>query len=309
MLVGAVLLVIGIALVLWGADQFTDGAVGVARGLAWSTFWIGVVLAGFEPENLVTGIVAALDGLHQIALGTVVGSAVFMLTAAFGLTLLLVRIDIRIPRAGPLAMVASAVAFIIVMRDGRVGRIEAAGLVVLAVVVVIALYRASPVFRPPAGDEERDGGRSLARDAAVLVLGMVAMVAGAEIAMGGVRLLLSSVAVSETFLGMAVIGLGESLEETARMVTPARRGHPELALGNVVGTVLALLLVNLGLIALVRPLAADPVVLSFHVPYLAGCVTAVAAALLLARRLGRVAGSVLLSGYAVYLIVNALWLR
>jgi cation:H+ antiporter len=309
MLVAAVLLVIGIALVLWGADRFTDGAVGVARGLAWSTFWIGVVLSGFEPENLVTGIVAALDGLPQIALGTVIGSAIFMLTGALGVALLLVRIDVRIPRIGPLAMVASAVAFVIVMRDGRVGRSEAVGLVVLAVVVLIALYRASPVFRPAAGDEEREGGRSLARDAAMLGLGTVAMVAGAELAMRGVRGLLSSIAVSETFLGMAVIGLGESLEETARMVAPARRGHPELALGNVVGTVLTLLVVNLGLIALVRPLVADPVVLRFHVPYLVGCVTAVAAALLLARRLGRVAGSLLLSGYAVYLVVNALWLR
>jgi len=66
---------------------------------------------------------------------------------------------------------------------------------------------------------------------------------------------------------MTVVALGESLEETARMVVPPRRGHPEIAWGNVVGTVIVLLALNLGLIALARPLTADPLVLRLH----AGC--------------------------------------
>lgn len=60
---------------------------------------------------------------------------------------------------------------------------------------------------------------------------------------------------------MTVVAIGESLEETARMVAPARRGHPDLALGNVVGTIVILLALNLGLIAPVRPLTVDPLVL------------------------------------------------
>jgi len=52
---GAILLVIGIVLVLWGAERFTDGSLGVARVFALSPFYVGTVLSGFEPENLVTG--------------------------------------------------------------------------------------------------------------------------------------------------------------------------------------------------------------------------------------------------------------
>jgi cation:H+ antiporter len=88
------------------------------------------------------------------------------------------------------------------------------------------------------------------------------------------------------------------------MVAPARRGHPELAWGNVVGTVVILLTFNLGLISVIHPLAADPLVLRMHAPYLAGCILIMACALLSARRLGRFMGGFLLVLYAVYLALN-----
>src|SRR3990167_8216398 len=111
MLIGIVLLIAGMALVLWGADRFTDGAIRTAARFSLSTFYVGAVVSGFEPENLVTGAAAAVDSLDQIALGTVIGSSVFLLTAALGLTLLLVPMEVRIPREGALAMVASLALF------------------------------------------------------------------------------------------------------------------------------------------------------------------------------------------------------
>ena len=104
---------------------------------------------------------------------------------------------------------------------------------------------------------------------------------------------------SEVFLGMTVIALGESLEETARMVAPARRGHPELAWGNVVGTVIIFLTLNLGLIALIRPLTSDPLVLRLHAPYLIGCTLLVTIALLWAKKLGRAMGALLVALYVL----------
>ena len=98
-----------------------------------------------------------------------------------------------------------------------------------------------------------------------MIAGVAVMLIGAELMVRGVHALLSAVRLTETFLGMAVIGLGASVEETAAwMAGPARRGRPELAWGNVVGTVVILLALNLGLIALIRPLAADPLVLRLH---------------------------------------------
>jgi cation:H+ antiporter len=137
-----------------------------------------------------------------------------------------------------------------------------------------------------------------------LIAGVAVMLVGAELMVRGVHALLSAVRLSETFLGMAVIGIGESLEETARMVAPARCGHPKLAWGNVVGTVVILLALNLGLVALIRPLTADALVLRLHAPYLAGCVLIVAVSLLWAPRLGRPMGMRLVALFALYLALN-----
>jgi cation:H+ antiporter len=134
------------------------------------------------------------------------------------------------------------------------------------------------------------------------------MVLGAELVVRGVRTLLASVMLSETFLGMAVVGIGESIEEMARMVTPARRGYHELALGNVVGTVVGLLLFNLGVIAVASPLVADPLVWRFHAPYLVACVLLVALGLLWARTLGRGFGLVLVGLFLAYVTINLMYM-
>jgi cation:H+ antiporter len=306
--IGLLLLVGGILLVVWGAERFTDGAIGIAVRFGLSAFYVGAVVSGFEPENLVTGGAAALGELPQIALGTVIGSAVFLLTAALGITLLLIPMDVRIPRAGGVAMIVSTLAFSLALwGDGTVSRREGLMLVTLAIGLMAWLYRASPVFTHEStepGDHNLEANASRVRVLTLLVLGAGVMLAGAELVVHGARVLLASVRLSETFLGMAVVAVGESAEETARMLLPARRGHPDIAWGNVVGTIIVLVTFNLGVIALLRPLTAEPLVLHFHAPYLVACVLLVATALLVRRRLGRVAGGALVALYAVYLAVN-----
>jgi cation:H+ antiporter len=271
-----------------------------------STFYVGAIVSGFEPENLITGVTASAEHLPQIALGTVIGSAIFMLAGGLGVALMLVPMEVRIPREGGLAMLASMVPFsIAIWNDGTVSRGEGAVLTVVAIGLMAWLYRRSPVFLEIKSlDEGAARRRSGVRALMLLVAGVAVMLLGAELVVHGVRALLSAVRLSETFLGMTVVGMGESLEETARMVVPARQGHPDLAWGNVVGTIVILVGFNLGVIALVRPLAADPLVLRLHAPYLIACTVLVASALLRARKLGRSMGLLLIGLYLAYLVIN-----
>jgi len=300
-----VLLVAGIALVLWGAERFTDGALGIARAFALSPFYVGAVVSGFEPENLVTGLAANLAGLPQIALGTVIGAAIFMLTAGLGVALLLVPMEVTIPRAGPLGMLAVLSIFALVLfSEGSVHRVAGGVLLLVAVAVMVWLYRRSPVLARAAEAESTAAPPSRRRAAALLLLGVTVMIVGAELVVRGVGSLIATAGLSETFIGMTIVAMGESLEETARMIAPARRGYPELAWGNVVGTLVILLGFNLGVIALVRPLVADPLVLRLHVPYLIGVSFLVALALIMVRRLGRGTGAALVVLYVLYLGLN-----
>jgi cation:H+ antiporter len=183
---------------------------------------------------------------------------------------------------------------------------EGAGLFVVAIGLLIWLYRTSPVFLWAEGEGDDAEGPAPSRIKAfgLLAVGITTLFLGAEFIVRGVTSLMSSVRISETFLGMAVVGMGESLEEAARMVPAARRGHPELAWGNVVGTVVILLGVNLGIVALVQPLVADPLVVRLHAPYLVGCIGLVGGALLVANDLGWRMGSLLVALYLVYVALN-----
>jgi cation:H+ antiporter len=213
--------------------------------------------------------------------------------------------DVNIPRAGSVAMVLCLVPFALVLWTGpMVSRLEGAFLLVVAMGLMAWLYKCSPAFLHVMPAEELSAPPSWSRAIALLVLGLVTIVIGAELVVKGAKMVLSTFPISEIFLGMTVVALGESVEETVRMVAPARRGHPELAWGNVVGTMVIFLGFNLGVIALLQPLAPDPLVLQFHAPYLIGCTLVVAVALLSAKRLGRVMGALLVGLYLLYLAVN-----
>src|SRR5216683_561999 len=149
---GGLALVAGLALVVWGAERFTDGAIRLAARLSLSPFFVGAVASGFEPENLASGAATAL--------GTVIGSTIFLLTGALGLVLLVAPMDVRIPREGPVAMVLSLALFAIALwNDGTVSRREGLLLVAAALGLMSWLYRRSPVFQ--AGVEQARAGSGL----------------------------------------------------------------------------------------------------------------------------------------------------
>lgn len=302
-LTGALLLAGGLLVVGWAAERFTDGALGAARRWGLSPFALGVLVSGLEPENLATGLAAALGDRPGIALGSVVGAAAFLLSGALGLTLLLAPMAVAVPPAAVLALLAAVAGFAAaVATGGVVDRREGVGLVLLALLLLGWLARAA---RSPGSGPAPPGGRAVGP----LLLGTAGLVLGAELVVAGAGALVDGAGLSETVLGMLVVGMGESTEEVARMVAPARRGHPELAWGNVVGTTVVLLGLNAGLIALPAGLRPAPLARGFHLPFLAGCALLAAGLLLRGRRVGRGTGAILLGLFALYAAANLAWLR
>jgi cation:H+ antiporter len=170
------------------------------------------------------------------------------------------------------------------------------------------LYRTSPVLLTARSHDEAEVAMekppSRLPALVLVVAGSVGLIIGGELLVRGAAGIIQRFDISETFFGMTVVAIGESLEETARMVSPARRGHFDVALANVVGTTIILLTVNLGLIALLRPILVDPWVLKFHTPFLIGCVLLVGALLAMTKRLTRWMGAMLILLYALYVGIN-----
>lgn len=304
LLVAALLVAVGLALVLAFAGRLVRGVVGTSAGFGISAFLISVVFVGFDPENLAVGAAGAWEDVAGIALGSIIGAAMVALALAFGITALLAPMTFEDVAKPVLVVPIAAVAlFGGVALDGTVGRVDGIVLLggyALAVGYLLWLGRRG-VDIESATKPRRPNGDSRWRAAGLMLLSLVAIVAGSELVITGSETIIERFGLTDTFYGMAILALLVSIEEVARELPAARRGHPEITFGNVVGSTLAFFLFNGGIIALVRPIELTAPILRFYLPVAA--VTVVVIAIFMWRKaMPRWAGAVLVVLYAIFVV-------
>jgi cation:H+ antiporter len=302
-LLPVVLLVIGAVLLTVGAEAFAEHVEGAATRLGVSVLGLGVLLAGAEPEEAVTAMLASGQGHPALAAGDAIGANLVTLTLALGLAALLTRLPVsrrvmEYAAASSLAGVLT-VAF---LWNGVMGRVEG-GLLVLAYAGgVVWVWRREQ--RPPmigelaerADDPGQPEGEP-SRELLLVLLGVFAMVAGGFLAVRGAEGLTDLFGVTESVVGLTVLALATSAEMVALAWAAQRRGVTEVVVAGAVGAVAYNATVSIGLGALVSPLAVGK-----GSPVLTVALgTAVLPLLLLAGRrtgtLPRVFGLLLLAAY------------
>ena len=283
-----------------GAELFFDGILAVAQRLGVSAFVLTVVVSGFELENLVAGIAANAKGLPDAAAGTFLGGATFLALAVAGLAAMIAPYRAQLPgrvyvwtALAPLPLLGLAV-------DGTISRLDGGLLTAWSIVALVALVRAAGVRR------ELEAGRrrfALAR----LLGGLGLLTAGGELLGEGIRRVVEGYGVSEALLGNTAVAASVEAEEVARVVAPGRRGHGDIALGNVLGTIVHFVAFNAGVLALVRPLELGDETLHVHLPAAVAATALVALLAAVRPVLGRPEGIALLACYSAYLTA-AVWL-
>jgi len=289
-------LLAALALVVFGADLLLDGLLALARHWRRSAFALVVLLAGMEPENLVAGVAANLDGLPGAALGTCLGGSVFIALGVAGLGGLLAPARVS-PRWTTIAWTAAApLPLALLAIDGEIGRSDALLLLLWFVVAIAGLARAEGA--PPADDD--DDERRRFHPLLIAAGGLALLSVGGSLLGDALRSAAAGLGASPTLLGNTAIAAAVEAEEVARVAVPARRGRPDLALANIAGTIVHFVTLNAGLIALARPLPIDAATRTVHLP---AAVLAPALCFILIRargRLDRPAGLALLALYALY---------
>ncbi len=313
MLIAALEIAAGMALLLGGGEALVRGAVAIARRLGVSPLLIGLTLVGYgtSTPELVASLEAVLAGVPDVALGNVVGSNIANVLLILGAAVLIspVRIEPRAFRRDAVALSVSALATAGLAATGIVGR--GAGLLLLALLLLytVQTYRAERA-RPDqwgailaAESELVEGTRPLAfRPAlAFAVGGMVATILGAGLLIDGAVSLARGFGVSELVIGLTLVAVGTSLPELATALVAAWRGQAELAYGNVVGSNIYNLLGILGVVAVVSPLPVPAVLLAGDLPVMLAATAALILFALTGWRIGRREGVVLLAGYGLYL--------
>lgn len=283
-----------------GAWLLVESVEGLVKTLAsWaaasglSTFVLAALVLGLDLESTAAGVAASLAGLPGTALGASIGSALFLVTIGLGLAALTAPFSVRTPRSLLIAAGIASVLSLVLLLDGILSRAD--GAVLLAAFAPLAAV----VARSRGDDPPARGGEGARRLALRLLAGLAGLVVGAELLVFGTERIVGELGLSETVFGLLVVAAAVSFEEVILEMLPAHRGHPEISVGNALGTLLFLLTGSLGIIALVEPIAVPDTVRAYHAPAL-GLAVVLLGAVLLRGRLGRPEGGVLVGAYAAY---------
>ncbi|WP_068434237.1 sodium:calcium antiporter [Piscicoccus intestinalis] len=308
---GLGLLVLGCVLLTWGADVFMEHLAKVARIVGLPMVAMALLLAGAEPEEMATAVIASAQGRPVLAATDALGANVTMLTLGLGLGLALlvqpVAVRARLRRYAGFAAL-TGVAAAAAVADGVVQRWEGALLCALFVAVVAFIWRTER--RPPAfgelaetddddDDDDIAGSAVSGRRAVVwLLAGLFAMVLGGALAVDGAGRIAVAAGLGEHATGLTALAFATSAEVLALVVAARRRRLTQVAIGGVLGSALYNSTLTLGVASLVAPLEAPGLL----------TVAVVAAALPLAvfaavrGRLPAVVGGVLAAGYVAYVV-------
>ncbi len=264
----------GLILLIWGADRFVHGAAAMARNLGVAPLMIGLTIVSFAtsaPEILVS-VVASLRGESDLAIGNAIGSNIANIGLVLGAVALIRPIELKsatLRREMP-ALLAVSLLTVALFLDSQLNRIDGFVLLTGLVIVVIWLVRLglrSSSTDPLQADFEAEIPKGMKMKAAViwLVVGLAALLFGAELLVDGAIQIARAVGVSEIVIGITLVALATSLPELAVSLVSAIRGEFGLAIGNIVGSNIFNLLAVVGIAAVIQPAVLPPTVLSLHI--------------------------------------------
>ena len=265
--------VIGLALLIWGADRFAGGAVSIARYFGVSPLLIGLTIVAFAtsaPEILVS-VVASLHGEPDLAIGNAIGSNIVNIGLVLGLVALIRPIQMNsatVRREMPMLLAVSLLTVSLFL-DAYISRVDGAVLLVGLAIVMGWLTRIGlkSSVDDPIGAElaaEIPQYTSSRASAIQLAIGLVALLIGAELLVDGAVAIAINLGVSEIVIGLVLVAFGTSLPELAVSLAGALKGEYGLALGNIVGSNIFNSLAVIGIAGAIQPAVLPPTVLSLH---------------------------------------------
>lgn len=256
-------IILGIVIVLRGADNLTDGAVRIARSLKMPELIIGltVVAFGTSMPELCVSMASAISGTSDMAVGNVVGSNIFNSLLIVGVCAMIHPMAVSmnaIKRDLPFAFIATLM-LIFSLVDGTLSKGE--GLVML---LVFAGYMAYTLRKSKAEgadvdlEQPKEPRKGILRiydlSLFTIAVGLTELVVGSNLFVDHATLFAQSLGVSEAVIGITILGAGTSLPEFATSVVAAVKGKTSMALGNVIGSCVFNILLILGLTSVVVPL-------------------------------------------------------
>lgn len=306
------LIIAGFALLLFGGESVVRGSVALAQRLGVSPLIVGLTIVGFGTSlpEMVVSVNAALVGSPGLAVGNVVGSNIANILLILGVAAVIAPIAVH-PGAVKRDLLGMSAATLVYIGLGMSGQI----VFWQGVLMLIALmsYIGFTVWHDnKSNDEAAEMHRDEAAEmgeiplrtvsiAGIIIVGLFAVVVGAEWLVTGATTLATEFGVPEEVIGLTVVAIGTSLPELATSIVAAYRGHSDVCVGNVLGSNLFNLFGITGVTALFAPLPFSDKIVSFDLWILLAATAIIIPFMLTGRRISRPEGIVLLILYVAFI--------
>ncbi|MBA3034379.1 MAG: calcium/sodium antiporter [Gammaproteobacteria bacterium] len=319
------LFVLGLVLLVAGAEFLVRGAARLASRLGISPLVIGltVVAFGTSAPELAVSVQAGLAGQSDIAVGNVVGSNIVNVLLILGISALIVPLVVsqQLVRIDVPLLIGASVLFLLMALDGHIGLFD--GILLFAGIVGYILFALRQSRQESAAIEDEyaqefgvggdDAGKisgALPLQIALIVAGLAMLVLGSHWLVGGAVVFARHFGVSELIIGLTIVAIGTSLPELATSVVAALRGERDIAVGNVVGSGIFNILAIAGIAAVVTPggLEVAPALTRFDIPVMIAAAFACLPVFARGHLIPRWQGALFIAfyvAYATYLVLDA----
>lgn len=258
--------VVGLLLIMKGADWLTDGASSIARKFNISTLVIGLTIVAFgtSAPELVVSSMASISGETDIAIGNVVGSNIFNVLAIMGVTALIAPVPVKgnnIKYEVPLAILASVAVFVMasdaLFNGGGANIITRGEGIILLCFFLIFLAYTFAIARNGVDAEGQAEVKQMPMWKSILLflVGLGCLVFGGDTMVDGASGIAGFLGVSQSIIALTIVSAGTSFPELVTSIVAARKGDTDMAMGNVVGSNIFNIFLILGAAATISPLS------------------------------------------------------
>ena len=300
-----ILLIVGFFLITYGASWLTNGSSAVAQRLHISEFIIGmtIVAVGTSLPELTVSVASTISGSADLAIGNIVGSNIFNILFILGICSIIspvsfsrnnLRVDIGV-------CLSVSILLALMLWGGTLSRIEGLALMLLYIAIISLSIK---MGKKEAAEVEDDTNAILPwwKSIMFICVGFAALVFGADLTLDSAVAIARNFGISERIIGITLLAGGTSLPELAASLVALSKGHGALALGNVIGSNIANILLILGTCATISPLTMNGITsIDLGVMVGAAVMLVVSALLFGYRKITRAEGVAFLAAYIIYI--------
>lgn len=317
MIIDIILLIVGLVLILGGANYLTDGAAAVARRFGMSDLMVGLTIVAFgtSAPELTISMMSAIDGNTGIAIGNVVGSNIFNTLIIIGAVAVARPIKITVGiMSKEIPLVVLSAAALLAMGSSKwldgttpvISRVDGILLLLFFAIFMRYVFSQSKQKMPETtenSNETKPVQTALWKSVIFIIGGLAALIYGGDLFVDKASAIASSLGVSDAIIGLTIVAMGTSLPELATSLTAAIKGNSGIAIGNVLGSNIFNIFLVLGCSATIRPLPFGAISEIDLLVLFASCVLFWIFGWFFGNRtINRAEGGLLVAGYIAYMI-------